>query len=223
MVRPCAAMTCFEKEIEMRRSVCCPVLMSLCAMTAVLVGCNDDAGPAAATKRGPVTEASGSPASTMVLDEVAAAHARDAAGTAGWTLVNPEALARIPPVRRDLSGLHPHEALDAIARDAGLRAYIANRKVHFVPGEPYVALSDGDAMDILIVAEPVESILRQLATASAQTLDIPPGLPLQRGVSLNFAKVPLRTTLQVLADETNTRITIDAGVIRVRPRATGTP
>ena len=203
----------------MRRNRPSPVLIALCVLLALPAACDGDAARDPAPRSAPVHAARAADAPPPTIDEVAVMRAREAARTAGWTLVNPEALARIPPTRRDLAGLHASDALDAIARDAGLRADIASGQVHFVPGEPYVAVTGHDALDILVVAQPVGDVLQQLATANMRSLDMPPGMTLQRRVSLNFARVPLRTTLQLLADETRTRITVDAAAIRVRPCA----
>ena len=76
-----------------------------------------------------------------------------------------------------------------------------------------------DQLDLLIVDEHVAGILQRLAAASGRTLDMPPAQSLQRRVTLNFDRVPIRTALRLLADETGTRITMEGGVIRVRPLA----
>lgn len=190
--------------------------MPLSVLAVLLAACSNEPGPATAPMPAGDPHRHEAPAA---LDEVAVARARDVAATAGWTLVNPEALSRVPPSRRDISGLQGRDALDAIARDAGLRADIAGNEVRFAPGPPHVAMTGPDQLDLLIVDEHVAGILQRLAAASGRTLDMPPARSLQRRVTLNFDRVPIRTALRLLADETGTHITMEGGVIRVRPLA----
>lgn len=194
-------------------------LMPLSVLAVLFAACSNDPGPPTAPGPTPARIPHGHEPPAAALDEVAVARARDVAATAGWTLVNPEALSRPPPSRRDITGLQGRDALDAIARDAGLRAEIAGNEVRFAPGPPHVAMTGPDQLDLLIVDEAVAGVLQQLAAASGRTLDMPPDLSLLHRVTLNFGRVPIRTALQLLADETGTRITMDRGAIRVRPRA----
>lgn len=190
--------------------------MPLSVLAVLLAACSNEPGPATAPMPAGDPHRHDAPAA---LDEVAVARARDVAATAGWTLVNPGALSRVPPSRRDISGLQGRDALDAIARDARLRADIAGNEVRFAPGPPHVAMTGPDQLDLLIVDEHVAGILQRLAAASGRTLDMPPAQSLQRRVTLNFDRVPIRTALRLLADETGTSITMEGGVIRVRPLA----
>jgi|GEM_PF-2943559 len=194
----------------------------VCAAVATATGCKQDAAPGeqastATTGAGP-GDGRNPGESTDGPDHVAIARARDAAALAGWTLVNPEALSRVPPARRELAGLDPAEALDAIARDAGLRAHIDAGRVRFLRGAPYAAIDGRAEIDLLILDASAADILRHIATAGRTGLDVAPDVDLERHVSMNFTRVPIRTVLTLLADETGTDITPHADGIRVRPR-----
>lgn len=162
-------------------------------------------------------------ASTRGPDTIALERAREASAARGWMLANPEALSRVPRARRDLAGLAPAEALDAIARDAGFRAQIDDNRVRFVRGAPYAVINDRGQIDLLVLDHPVIDILEQIANAGSVELEVEPGLDLQRRVSMNFTDVPIRTVLLLLASETDTVITPHADGIRVHRAAPRPP
>ncbi|MCD9007755.1 hypothetical protein LDO31_16255 [Luteimonas sp. XNQY3] len=193
------------------------LILVISAAVAVATGCKRNAAPVeqatATTAVGP-----GASGSTDGPDDVAIERAGDAAASAGWTLVNPEALSRVPPARRPLAGLGPAEALDAIARDAGLRAQIHAGRVRFLRGAPYAAIDDRAEIDLLILDASAADILQHIATAGRTGLDVAPGVDLERRISMNLTRVPIRTVLTLVGDETGADITPHANGIRVRPR-----
>lgn len=196
--------------------------LTFAAFAAIVMasGCHQDAAPggqvSTVTAEAPADDASADDLPEGP-DHVALARAQDAASRGGWTLANPEALSRVPRARRDLSGLDPAETLDAIARDAALRTQIEAGRVRFVRGAPYASINARAELDLLVLDQRFIDVLQQIATAGDTGLDVAPGLDLERRVSMNFTGVPIRTVLQLAADETGTLITPHADGIRVRP------
>jgi len=191
------------------------------AAIAVASGCHQDAAPGDPVS----TVTAEAPADDVAADDlpegpdhVALERAQDAALRGGWTLANPDALSRVPRARRDLTGLDPAKTLDAIARDAALRAQIESGRVRFVRGALYAAINARAELDLLVLDQRFIDVLQQIAAAGDTRLDIAPGLDLEQRVSMNFTGVPIRTVLQLAADETGTLITPHADGIRVRPR-----
>ncbi len=97
------------------------------------------------------------------------------------------------------------------------------RRLHaeFVSGTGYA--TTGDRAELVLHArdQRIGDVLERLASLSGVPLEIAPDarIDLDRQVTMNFDRVPLRTVLELIAQESSTPIAADTDAIRVQAGA----